>query len=132
MILLDTHVLLWVRLGSPRVGPETRRRVQHALPDHQVAISAVSFWEIATLVRRGRLAVPLDPAAWRRQLLDEGLVELPVDGEIAARAGSLTDLHGDPADRLIVATALSGHRLMTADRRLLEWPGELDRLDARA
>ena len=132
MILLDTHVLLWIRLGSPRVGPQTRRRVENALPVREVAISAVSFWEIAMLVRRGRLAVHLDPAAWRRQLLDEGLVELPVDGELATRAGSLTDLHGDPADRIIVATALSGHQLMTADRRILEWPGELDRLDARA
>ena len=40
-------------------------------------------------------------------------------------------MHGDPADRLIVATALEGHRLVTGDQRLLDWPGRLERIDAR-
>ncbi len=40
-------------------------------------------------------------------------------------------MHGDPADRLIVATALGGHQLLTADQRILNWPGPLSRLDAR-
>ena len=48
----------------------------------------------------------------------------------AFRAATLTDFHADPADRLIVATALAGHRLVTSDRRILEWPGKLSRLDA--
>ena len=56
---------------------------------------------------------------------------LPVDDVIATRAGLLTDLHGDPADRLILATALEGHQLVTADVRLLDWPGAVGRLDAR-
>ena len=63
-------------------------------------------------------------------LLNEGLVEVPVDGEIATRAGSLHDMHGDPADRMIVATALAGHQLVTTDRRILVWSGRLNRLDA--
>ena len=53
-----------------------------------------------------------------------------MDGAIAARAGLLPDLPGDPADRLIVATALEGHRLVTADRRMLDWPGQLSLLRA--
>ena len=52
--------------------------------------------------------------------------EIPVNGLIAARAGLLPDMHGDPADRLIVATALEGHQLITADERMLAWPGNLD------
>lgn len=57
-------------------------------------------------------------------------MEIPVDGDIGIRAVSLPDLHSDPADRLIVATALDGHRLVTADQRMLAWPGRLDRLTA--
>ena len=53
-----------------------------------------------------------------------------MDGEIGIRAATLPDFHADPADRLIVATALEGHRLVTADRRILDWPGQLSRLDA--
>ena len=72
-----------------------------------------------------------DIAVWRASLLRDGLVEIPVDGAIAARAGVLRDLHGDHADRLILATALKGHQLITADTRLLDWPGDVARLDAR-
>ena len=82
-------------------------------------------------VQKGTLGLRLDLDAWRRDLLEQGLVELPVDGEIAARAGLLADLHSDPADRLIVATALEGHKLITADQRILGWSGQLDSLDAR-
>jgi PIN domain nuclease of toxin-antitoxin system len=57
-------------------------------------------------------------------------VEIPVDGEIGIRATGLADFHGDPADRLIVATALGGHQLVTADERILDWPGALGRLRA--
>lgn len=73
----------------------------------------------------------LDLDAWRRDLLDKGVIEIMVDGGIAARAGLLPDVHGDPADRIIIATALEGHRLMTADQRILDWSGSMSRLDAR-
>ena len=81
-------------------------------------------------VQKGRLDFLLDLDAWRRDLLDQGLLEVPVDGRIAARAGLLPYMHGDPADRMIVATALQGHQLLTADRQILDWPGRLNRLDA--
>ena len=64
-------------------------------------------------------------------LINQGLIEIPVDGAIVARAGLLTDIHGVPADCIIVATALGGHKLVTADERILGWSGNLDRLDAR-
>ena len=82
-------------------------------------------------VQKGRLDLLFDLGAWRRDLLDRGLIEIPVDGGIAARAGLLPDMHGDPADRIIVATALEGHQLVTADGKILRWPGPLGRLDAR-
>ncbi len=82
------------------------------------------------LREKGRIGYPDDVIQWRREQLGQGVVEVPIDGEIAARAGHLPDMHGDPADRLIVATALQGHRLVTADRRILNWPGQLNCLDA--
>ena len=81
-------------------------------------------------VRKGQLDFLLDLDTWRHDLLDQGLVEISVDGRIAAHAGLLPSMHGDPADRLIVATALQGHQLFTADRRILDWPSRLNRLDA--
>ena len=94
-------------------------------------MSAFTFWEIAMLRARGRISLLGDIGAWRRGLLEDGLVEIPVDGEIGIRANSLDDFHADPADRIIVASALQGHTLLTADERILNWPGPLDRLDAR-
>lgn len=79
---------------------------------------------------KGRLSLLADIGAWRASLLEEGLIEIAVDGEVGIRAGLLQDLRGDPADRLIVATALEGHQLVTADQQLLEWPGRLSRLRA--
>ena len=98
--------------------------------DGGVAVSALSFWEIAMLKRKGRIDFPEDVMLWRREQLERGLIEIPVDGHIAVKAAFLEDLHGDPADRIIVATALEGHRLVTADSRILNWPGPLDRLNA--
>ena len=80
---------------------------------------------------KGRLDFPENVGLWRRELLGQGLVEIPVDGEIGIRANALEDLPNDPADRIIVATALQGHRLVTADERILGWAGSLNRLDAR-
>lgn len=131
MILLDTHVLLWSRLGAQKIGPGSRELVERAWREATLAISAISFWEVAMLHRKGRMRLLQDVTAWRTQLLDDGLVEIPVDGTIAIRANRLVGFHPDPADRIIVATALSGYSLLTADRHILSWDGHLKRLDAR-
>ena len=130
MLLLDTVVLLWMVRRDRRFGARAHRAVDEAIVAGDAAVSAISFWEIAMLARRGRVKLDLAVEALRRYLLYHGLNEIPVDGDIALRAGLLTDLHGDPADRIIVATALEGHRLVTADRRLLEWTGQIQRLRA--
>ena len=80
---------------------------------------------------KGRLAMMIDVPTWRASLLQSGLTEIPVDGEIAARAGALAGLPGDPADRIIVSTALAGHQLVTADEQILQWSANLPTLDAR-
>ena len=80
---------------------------------------------------KSRVELPVASSTFRERLLNSGLNEIAVDGAIGVRAGLLPDLHGDPADRIIVATAMDGHQLVTADRRILEWDGPLDRFDAR-
>jgi len=92
----------------------------------------VSFCEIASLIRRGRLVLEQASADWRDELLRQRLLECPVDGAIALAAVDLADMHRDPADRIIVATALAlDATLLTADERILAWPGPLRRCDAR-
>ena len=94
-------------------------------------MSAITFWELALLHGKGRMRILADIRVWRATLLDDGLMEIPVDGDIGIRANGLVDFHPDPADRIIVATALEGHQLITADERILDWPGDVMRLDAR-
>jgi len=120
-----------MRRGDSRLGSVARREIERAWQSDELAVSAISFWEVAMLVERGRIRLSDDVRAWRREHLEQGVVEIPVDGDIGIRAAGLTDFHADPADRLIVATALAGHRLVTSDHRILGWSGSLNRLDAR-
>lgn len=131
MILLDTQVILWLRAGDRRLGPRSRQTIDSEFRAGQVAVSAITFWEVAMLKSKGRIHFAEDVASWRLSQLDQGLAELPVTGLVGIRAAELADLHADPADRIIVATALEGHRLVTADDRILNWSGQLSTLDAR-
>ena len=128
---MDTHTLLWLRYGDSRLGNDARRESELAWRNSDAAVSAFTFWEVSLLVTKGRERFPENVSNWRRELLAQGLIEIPVDGDIGIRANALADFHSDPADRIIVATALAGHRLITADERILDWGGSLDRLDAR-
>ena len=130
MILLDTHVILWLRTGDERLGPLARREIDRAWQSGELAVSSISFWEVAMLKSKSRISFQENLEQWRRVQLEQGMVEIPVDGKIGLRAAGLAEFHPDPADRLIVATALEGHRLVTADKRILDWSGELDRLTA--
>ena len=131
MILLDTQAALWLDSGDARLGQQSRLEIELAWQSVGVAVSAITFWETAMLRDKGIIRFPDDILIWRREQLAQGLIEIPVNGDIAARVGFLQDFHGDPADRIIVATALQGHTLVTSDRRILDWPGQLPRLDAR-
>ena len=131
MMLLDTHVMLWLRLGRRELGTGARVEIDRAWQSGQVAVSAISFWEVAMLKSKGRIRFPEDVALWRKEQLAQGVVEIAVDGEIGIDAVSLIDFHADPADRFIVATALRGHLLATADQQILDWTGNVSRLDAR-
>jgi PIN domain nuclease of toxin-antitoxin system len=132
LILLDTHCLIWMDQADARMGRSARGVADAAIEVGELAVSVISFWEIALLVTRGRLRVREPAARWRHELLERGIVELPLGGGTCIAAAQLQGFHADPADRFLVATAQAvGGRLVTADERILAWAGPLDRHDAR-
>ncbi|GIX28487.1 MAG: ribonuclease VapC [Burkholderiales bacterium] len=118
-VLLDTHAVVWYATEDARLGRRSRSIANAAASSGMLAVSAVSFWEIALLAAKKRLQLFDSPAVLRALLLDSGIHEFALTGDIALLSVELS-LHGDPADRFIAATAIV-HRatLVTADQRLL-------------
>jgi PIN domain nuclease of toxin-antitoxin system len=115
-----------------RMGPSARRLADAAIATGDLAISAISLWEIALLVRKERLRIRQALGIWRRDLLQRGVIELPLGGGTCMAAAQLNDFHPDPADRFIVATTQElGATLLNADEKILAWPGRPKRRDAR-
>jgi len=132
MLLLDTHALVWLSEGHNKIGSEAVQLIDKALKGNELYVSSISFWEVAMLSEKGRIELFLSIDAWREELINNGLQEIPLSGEIAIKSASLKDFHGDPADRMIVATAINaGMTLCTADRKILEWGYSLHRINAK-
>jgi len=130
VILLDTHAAIWLALDEG-LGKQSQRIADKALADDRLAISAISFWELAMLITKRRLRALKSAGEQRAKLLSAGIRELPLTGEIAILAAELENLHADPADRIIAATAIAHDAtLMTADGNLLRWRHRLKRQDA--
>jgi len=129
-ILLDTHAAIWLATDDSSLGKRSRGLIDTATQEGELAICAISFWEIAMLVAKGRLQCLLPVEELRNLLLQSGIVEIPLTGDVALLSASL-DLHGDPADRFIAASGIV-HRatLITADDRLLKWKNALKRQNA--
>jgi PIN domain nuclease of toxin-antitoxin system len=122
LLLLDTHALVWAVEERPRLGGGAKRAINIAARLGQVAVSAISPWEIALLVSKGRLNLSTDVMVWAREALSRPGVNLvPLEPEIAIASTRLPfEMHADPADRILVATARHlGATLVTADKTLL-------------
>jgi len=126
LIVIETHVLVWWLTRAPGLSRKAERTLAAHGDPGQIVVSAISLLEITTAVRRGRLqlSMPLDQWLAGMNSLPEIRVE-SVSAEIAVRAGSLAEpMHGDPADRLIVATASTlGVPLVTGDKKLQAYRG---------
>ncbi|MFN0064452.1 MAG: type II toxin-antitoxin system VapC family toxin [Myxococcaceae bacterium] len=123
-LLLDTHVVIWLAEGVEKLSKTARVMIERAATGDGLAVSAISFWEVAMLADRGRISVSQPIEVWRQRVLAvPGLIEASVGGDVAIEAVQLPgSLHADPADRIIVATArINGWRLVTSDRRLLDY-----------
>ena len=132
MIILDTNALLWHQFGSDRLSSKVRDLIDRSRRREESYLSSISFWEVALLQSKQRIRFDIEIADWRRKVLLEGMQEIPVDGKIALRSVQLDGLPADPADRIIVSTALDGYQLVTTDISILNWNGDLDCIDARS
>jgi len=121
VIVLDTHVLIWWLADPRKLSAAAARAIKRAAGAGEVAVSSISVFEISTLVRRGRLRLTTDLDRWMKAVrsLPELVIE-PVSAEIALTAGSFdSSSPGDPADRIIAATArVLNARLLSADDKL--------------
>lgn len=122
MIVLDTHALLWWISNPDRIPPKARRLLDKSVADSVgVAVSSISVWEITMLTVRARLELTMPVDAWIAHVGElPWLTFVPVDNKVALRSVHLEAFpHRDPADRIIVATALTlNATLITADDRL--------------
>ncbi len=125
MIVLDTHAWIWF-ISKPEVlSKRARKAVSAAVEEKSVLISSISAWEVALLVIKKRLTLSLDVTDWIAK--SEGLPFIQfieISNSIALKSVNLPQpLHPDPADRIIIATALSaGAPLVTKDKKLLNYP----------
>lgn len=117
MIILDTHIFLWSILQPEKVPANILDAIEK---EPQYGLSAISLWETAMLFERKRIELPGPLLPWLNQALGRPALQLiPITPGIAAKSVSLS-MHGDPADRLIAATALEYDcQLATVDDRLL-------------
>ena len=121
-LLLDTHVWIWLVSGSAELPAAAVRSIDRAAADCGVFISAISLWETATLFRKGRIALRPSLPLWVQGALALPGMELaPLSPEVAVETAAMpAEFPGDPADRMIMATArIGGMTLVTRDRNIL-------------
>ncbi len=122
MLLLDTHVFVWLSSDPRQLSEGARAAVKKNAG--RIFISSISALEMAILVKRKRLTLPLEfPVFWERALSHHGIGEIPVDWRIAHHSVLLPDVHNDPFDRIIVATAqLHNLAILSKDQTLPSYP----------
>ena len=125
MILLDTHTWVWWAADPKKLSRQARLQIDKAQKTDAVAVATISCWEVAMLVAKNRLAFSIELEDWIGQALELPSVKLlDLTPKIAILSSQLPGtLHGDPVDRILVATA-KHHScpLVTKDKKLLAYP----------
>lgn len=123
-LLFDTHVWIWLMLGNECLSTSFRQAVEKYKEKELLFLSAISVWELGMLVERKRIELEIDCLDWVEQALEGSEITLlPLIPRIAIQSTRLPDNpHGDPADRILIATAHE-HRavLVTHDQKILEY-----------
>ena len=116
-VVLDTHMWVWWLTPSSPLKRGEREALDRAAARHELHISAISLWEAQVLHARKRLALPVPLSDWLARAADPAVLSvLPLDVDVVLAADALpASFHGDPADRLIVATARA-HAMQLATR----------------
>jgi PIN domain nuclease of toxin-antitoxin system len=123
-ILLDTHVWLWVMEGNTQLSSAFRQALERTEALEHVYVSAISILEIGMLAAKKRIELEMDCLDWVNQALAFPGIQLsPISPRIAIQSTRLPGVvHGDPADRILIATAYEENAvLVTCDAKLLEY-----------
>jgi PIN domain nuclease of toxin-antitoxin system len=122
--LLDTHFVLWIPIDDPGIGRTARAILSNSANDF--FFSAASLWEIAIKRSLARHEFAVDPGLLRKQMMNHGFEELPVNGEHAAAVETLPPIHKDPFGRILIAQArIEGILLLTRDATIARYPGPI-------
>lgn len=113
-LLLDTHVWIWLMSGAENLSPAFRNAIEKASQSEHILISAISVWEIGMLVAKKRIELDRDCLDWVEESLSSpGFNLVPLTSSIAIQSTRLSqDFHGEPADRILVATAIETHAIL--------------------
>lgn len=123
-LLLDTHLLLWAAGEPKKLSPKARTLILDT--QNELMFSAASVWEVAIKRTLGRADFQVDSRLFRRGLIDNGYVELPVLSAHAVAVEALPPIHKDPFDRLLVAqTLVEGIVLLTTDAMVAQYGGSV-------
>ena len=123
-LLLDTHLLLWVAIGSDKLSAKARNVISNNA--NRVYFSAASIWEVVIKNGLQREDFHMDPYLLRRGLIDNGYEELAITSAHTLGVAHLPPTHKDHFDRLLVAQAeLEGFLLLTSDAVVAEYPGPI-------
>jgi PIN domain nuclease of toxin-antitoxin system len=121
VIVLDTHIWIWWSAESARLPKKTATALGRSV---ELGVPTICCWEVAMLVSKGRLTLSMDVLDWLQLALERPKIQLlPLTPEVSAMSMQLPGtFHGDPADRLIVATALTlKQKLATQDQAIRDW-----------
>ena len=125
LLLLDTHCWLWAQLGKlDRLSRHAVTAIRAAESTGNLRVSVISVWELGMLESHGRVALPMNIRSWVHEALRKsGISLVPLTPEIAIESSNLPgNLHGDPADRILAATARAWNAtLLTKDQRLIDY-----------
>ncbi len=136
-VVLDTHCWIWFLNADRRLGQKAQTEIETSAARNELVLSAITLWEISMLVARGRVSLSRDLREWLEfHLSRPGFSVHPLSVAVAVGSNCLpADPHGDPADRIIIATARHLDALLvTADRKILSYAdaGHVRALDACA
>ena len=123
MLLLDTHAFIWLASDLSKIPMAAQETIRENAGD--LLVSGISGLEIALAVKRGRLELPSHPDAFISRALDQhGIREIPVSTALGCQSARLPDIHNDPFDRIIIATA-QAHRskILSKDTLIARYPG---------
>lgn len=124
MLLLDTHSWIWFAQGNEKIKRSVIKKIEESIQNRTLFIAAISQWEVAMLIEKSRIILNEPAINWIKQAIEDLHIKvLPLTAEIAIESSQLPGaFHGDPADRMIVATARLHHlTLITRDTKILQY-----------